>query len=90
MRKIILTLSLTSTVALAACMTPTEERMLAGGLAGGAVGLISAKVLGADDDWVVLATLAGAAVGTLVARNSATGQCAYSNGDGTYYTAPCP
>ena len=31
----------------------------------------------------------GAAAGTLIARNTRTNQCAYSNGDGTYRTVPC-
>jgi hypothetical protein len=37
----------------------------------------------------VIAALGGAAAGTVVARNTATGQCAYARGDGTYYRAPC-
>ncbi len=75
---------------LAACeMTAEEERMTTGAVIGGGLGLVTAKVLGADTDWVIISTLAGAAVGTLVARNTATGQCAYSNGDGTYYQRRC-
>lgn len=76
---------------LAACdMTAEEERMATGAIIGAGLGLVTAKVLGADSDWVIISTLAGAAVGTLVARNTATGQCAYSNVDGTYHQGPCP
>jgi hypothetical protein len=82
---------LVSSLGLAACdMTPDQQRMATGAAIGGGLGLLTAEVLGADTEWVIVSTLAGAAVGTLVARNTATGQCAYSNGDGTYYQAPCP
>lgn len=90
MSKTVLTLSLTSALALAACMTPYEEQQLGGALVGGAVGLIGAKALGASDKWVIVSTLAGAAVGTLVAENRQTGECAYAVGDGTYRVARCP
>lgn len=77
--------------ALPACEYLTPEQRTVVGVAGGAAaGLITADVLDADDDWRLIAALAGAAVGTVVAQNSATGDCAYARGDGTYYTAPCP
>ena len=60
---------------------------LVGGAAGG---LITAEALEADDDWRLIAGLTGAAIGAMVASNTATDICAYSRGDGTYYTAPCP
>ncbi len=86
-----LALILALTLGLAACdATPEQERMATGAVIGAGLGLVTAKVLGADSDWVIISTLAGAAVGTLVARNTATGQCAYSNGDGTYSRGPCP
>lgn len=90
MRKTALITALAGSLALAGCMSTEDERILTGALVGGGVGLVSAKVLGADNDWVIVATLAGAAIGTLVARNTATKECAYSNGDGTYRTGPCP
>lgn len=75
----------------AACDTLTpEQRTVVGVTAGAAVGLITADALEADNDWRLIAALAGAAAGTLVAQNSATDRCAYAQGDGTYYTAPCP
>ncbi|MCC6306555.1 MAG: glucose-6-phosphate isomerase [Rhodobacteraceae bacterium] len=84
-------LAAAASLALAACagMTP-EERMVVGGLAGATAGLIAADALNANRNWTIFAALAGAAAGTLVARNSVTGQCAYAVGDGTYRTGPCP
>jgi len=77
--------------ALPACENLTPEQRTVVGVAGGAAaGLITADALDADDNWRLIAALAGAAAGTLVAQNSATGNCAYARGDGTYYTAPCP
>ncbi|MEX0320332.1 MAG: glucose-6-phosphate isomerase [Ruegeria sp.] len=83
------TLSLAS-VTLSACDTLTPEQRTVAGVAGGAAaGLIAADVLEADDDWRLIAALAGAAAGTVVAQNNRTQQCAYARGDGTYYTAAC-
>ncbi|WP_294607093.1 glycine zipper 2TM domain-containing protein [Roseovarius sp.] len=80
-----------SVLTLGACegMSP-ESRTVAGVAGGAAAGLITAEAFGADDDWRLIAALAGAAAGTLVAQNTATGNCAYARGDGTYYRAPCP
>jgi outer membrane lipoprotein SlyB len=63
---------------------------VAGAAGGAAVGLITAEALDADNTWRLIAALAGAAAGTVVAQNTATGNCAYARGDGTYYRAPCP
>lgn len=90
MRKPILTLSAIAMLALAGCMTPAEQRVAGGAAIGGALGLISAKALGANDNWTVLTTLGGAAAGAMVARNQQTRECAYARGDGTYYVRPCP
>jgi hypothetical protein len=70
-------------------MTETQQ-MAAGGLVGAGATALTAQVLGANTNWTILAALGGAAIGTLVARNSLTGQCAFANGDGTYRTGPCP
>ena len=76
---------------LPACEDLTPEQRTVVGVAGGAAaGLITADALKANDNWRLIAALAGAAAGTLVAQNSTTGRCAYSRGDGTYYTARCP
>ena len=91
MFKSLVPLALVSSIALSGCMemTSKEKNDLGGALAGGAVGLITAKALGANTNWTVLTTLGGAAAGVMVARNANSGECAYSNGDGTYRTGPC-
>jgi osmotically inducible lipoprotein OsmB len=88
-----MTLGGLSLMALAACDPATlspEARTVAGVAGGAAAGLVAAEVLEADDNWRLIAALGGAAAGTLVAQNTQTRQCAYSRGDGTYYTAACP
>lgn len=74
---------------LAGCIDTSDNRELTGAAIGAGVGLIGAAVFDANAGWTVISTLAGAAAGTLIARNTRTGQCAYSNGDGTYRTVPC-
>jgi osmotically inducible lipoprotein OsmB len=83
-------LASTATITLGACTNLTPEQRTVAGVAGGAAaGLIAADALKADDDWKLIAALGGAAAGTVVAQNNQTKQCAYSRGDGTYYTAAC-
>lgn len=81
---------LIAATAIAACqpLSPQDRSNL--GLLGGAgAGLLLAEAFDANPAWTVVATLAGAGVGTQVARNTQTGQCAYSNGDGTYSVGAC-
>lgn len=82
--------SAVAALSLAACdgMSP-NQRAVVGGLTGAAVGLAAADLLDANNNWTVIAALGGAAAGVLVARNTRTGQCAYSDGRGGYYSAPC-
>lgn len=68
----------------------TEQRTIVGMTGGAAAGLITADMFDANRDWRLIAALAGAAAGTIVAQNDATQQCAYARGDGTYIVAPCP
>ena len=68
----------------------SEQRTLVGMTAGAATGLLTAEAFDADGNWRLIAALAGAAAGTLVAQNSASGRCAYARGDGTYFAAACP
>jgi len=77
-------------LSLAACdgLSP-GERAAVGGLAGAAAGVIAADALRADRNWTLVAALGGAAAGVLVARNTATGSCAYADGRGGYYTRRC-
>ncbi|MFB9149278.1 glucose-6-phosphate isomerase [Roseovarius ramblicola] len=76
-------------LALAACANTGDNREVTGAALGAGAGLIAAAAFEASAGWTVLTTLAGAAAGTLIARNTRTNQCAYSNGDGTYRTVPC-
>lgn len=81
---------LVATLFAAGCEDLTTGQRTAVGLTGGAAaGLITAEALDANDNWRLIAALAGAAAGTMVAQNAATGQCAYSRGDGTYVMGPC-
>ena len=90
MKTWIIALVSASTLAVSACDNMTADQRTVAGVAGGAAaGLIAADVLEADDDWKLIAALGGAAAGTMVAQNASAKTCAYSRGDGTYYTAPC-
>ncbi len=92
MRKIAITLASIAALGTAGCtgMTASDQNALGGGAFGATAGFLTAKALGSNSNWTVIATLAGAAAGTMVARNQSTNDCAYSRGDGTYYSAPCP
>lgn len=74
---------------LAGCIDTSDNREVTGAAIGAGVGLIGAAAFDVSAGWIVASTLAGAAAGTLIARNTRTNQCAYSNGDGTYRTVPC-
>ncbi|MBC7133840.1 MAG: glucose-6-phosphate isomerase [Roseovarius sp.] len=76
-------------LALAGCIDTSDNREVTGAAIGAGVGLITAAAFDANAGWTVLSTLAGATAGTLIARNTRSNQCAYSNGDGTYRTVPC-
>ena len=89
MRKSLLTLPMIGALALSGCMSTSQENQVGGALVGGIAGLAGAKILGANDNWTILATLAGAAAGTMIAQNSKTGECAYADGNGGYTTGPC-
>lgn len=81
---------LAAVLALAGCQMTQTERSVVGGVAGAAGGLAVSNLLGANTNWTILTTVAGAAAGTLLAQNQNTGRCAYARGDGTYYEAACP
>ena len=72
-RAIIIALTGVSLISLQACENLTEEQRTVVGITGGAAaGLITADILNANRDWRVIASLAGAATGGLVAQNDAT------------------
>lgn len=90
MRRTITMLVTVVAIAAAGCTTMTPgQRQLTGGVLGGTAGLLTASALNASAGWTIVTVLAGAAVGTLVARNAQTGQCAYAVGGGRYETRPC-
>lgn len=90
-RVISMSLAGASLVLVQACENLTTDQRTAVGLSGGAAaGLITAELFDANDNWRLIAGLAGAAAGTVVAQNEATQQCAYARGDGTYAVANCP
>lgn len=75
-----------ATLALAACETRQSRTVIVNPTPA----TLTAEALAADRNWTVTGALSGAAVGTLVARNAATGACAYVTGDGTYRVDVCP
>lgn len=74
-----------ATLALAACETQRSSTVIVNPTPA----TLTAEALAADRNWTVVGALSGAAMGTLVARNTATGACAYVMGDGTYRVADC-
>lgn len=83
-------LSAVAALSLSACDgMSSNQRAVVGGLTGAAVGLAAADLLDANSNWTTVAALGGAAAGVLVARNTRTGQCAYSDGRGGYYAGHC-
>lgn len=89
MRKVFTITVLAGAMALAGCQMTQQERMIAGGLIGAGAGLLTANALNANPNWTVVSTLAGAAVGTLVARNAQTNECAYKVGPDRYEVRRC-
>lgn len=90
MKLFTLALATAAFATVAGCNLTADQATVVGVAGGAAGGLILAEALRADKEWRLIAALAGAAAGTLVAQNSRTNQCAYSRGDGTYVTRPCP
>lgn len=90
MRAWIMGLAVTSALGLSGCDTMSpQSRTVAGATGGAAAGLITAEALNAGNNWRLIAALAGASAGTVVAQNTQNNSCAYARGDGTYYRAPC-
>lgn len=85
-----MTLAGASLTLVQACANLTPEQRTVVGITGGAAaGLVTADLFDANRDWRLISALAGAAVGTLVAQNEATQECAYAQGNGTYVIASC-
>lgn len=88
MKRNLILASITS-LTLAGCLDTSDNREVTGAALGAGAGLVGAALFDANAGWTVFSALAGAAAGTLIARNTLTNECAYSNGDGTYRTASC-
>lgn len=87
MKKHLAIMACVAALAGAAC---TPEEQIYGGAALGALGGFAlSELVDANTGWTVGLTLAGAAVGAEVARNSQTGQCAYKRADGRVDVRPC-
>ncbi|WP_417726261.1 glucose-6-phosphate isomerase [Roseovarius sp.] len=78
-----------ASLSLSGCMQGVSDREMTGGAIGALGGAAIASAFDVSAGWTVVSALAGAAAGTLIARNTAKNQCAYANGDGTYRTVPC-
>ena len=84
-------LVLVAALGLSACdsVPDSTKATLTGGTAGAIGGAVLMQLIGANPYWTAAGAVAGAAAGALVARNSQTNQCYYSNGDGTYSPRTC-
>lgn len=92
MKKALIGATLFAATAVSACQLTETEAMIVGGIAGGTAGLIAANVVDANPEWRAVAVAGGAVAGTLIARNTVTGQCAYSKGPDSdeYEVRACP
>ena len=90
MKTKLISLALITGLGVSACtMDQDTQRTAAGSVLGGAAGLAAASALGLPDGWVAVSTIAGAAAGTVVARNPNTNTCAYADGRGGYVRRAC-
>ncbi len=76
-------------IAASACQPTPQNQAALGAVFGGAAGLALSELVGANPQWTAVAVLGGAAAGAVVAQNQATQECAYADGRGGYYIAPC-
>lgn len=76
-------------VAVSACQPTPQNQAATGAVLGGAAGLALSELVSANPQWTAVAVLGGAAAGSVVAQNQATQDCAYADGRGGYYVAPC-
>ncbi|NRP11440.1 hypothetical protein XMM379_000609 [Aliiroseovarius sp. xm-m-379] len=90
MYKSIIILTLSAGLGLAGCqrLPDDQQRVIATG-SGAVAGLALADLLGANSNWKVVGTVAGAVAGNLIAKNAEQNQCAYADGRGGYYTGAC-
>ena len=80
---------LATVLAVSACQPTPQNQSALGAIFGGAAGLALSELVDANPQWTAVAVLGGAAAGAVVAQNQATRECAYADGRGGYYVAPC-
>jgi Na+/H+ antiporter NhaC len=78
-----------ATCLIAACQPTTQNQTALGAVFGGVTGLALSDLLDANPQWTAVAVIGGAAAGTMLAQNRATRECAYADGRGGYFVAPC-
>jgi hypothetical protein len=76
-------------IAVSACQPTPQNQAALGAVVGGAAGLALSELVDANSNWRAVAVLGGAAAGAVVAQNQARNECAYADGRGGYYVAPC-
>lgn len=72
-----------------ACQPTAQNQATLGAVFGGVTGLALSELVDANPQWTAVAVIGGAAAGTMLAQNQTTRECAYSDGRGGYYLAPC-
>ena len=72
-----------------ASCTTSEQQIYTGAGVGAAGGFLLSELLDTNAGWAIGLSLAGAAIGAEVARNSQTGECAYKRADGGVDIRPC-
>lgn len=87
MKRKITAFAAVSVLVLAGCEDLTQEQQAA--IFGAGAGAVVAQAFDANLGWTVVTAAAGAAAGALIARNSRTNECAYSDGRGGYVTRSC-
>lgn len=95
MYKVVTAAVIAGALGISGCTMSDQERLIAGGLVGAGAGLLTASVFQADRNWTIVSVLGGAAIGTLVARNQRTGECAFfagtdAMGRDRFEVRPCP
>jgi len=89
MRLKIGTALIVAVVLVSACQPTPQNQAALGAVLGGAAGLAVAELTDANPQWTALAVIGGAAAGSVVAQNQTTNECAYADGHGGYFVAPC-
>jgi len=80
---------LSAGLVVSACQPTPQSQAATGAVLGGAAGFALSELVDANSQWTAVAVLGGAAAGAVVAQNQAANECAYADGRGGYYVAPC-